>query len=445
MVCEWDSVEATSDNLSGMTVGVDRDEIVTKVSAIIANMSDSPSLQSLPVGSHAYGSAQMNEIGEVSGAELLDLGAGLQRYLGWTPQSRVRVNFPNGQSSSGPEALAVSLLARAKARGAETGLREWEAFVELNSVRLTDVTAVWGLHPSRSFEVAAGIWLGPLSEAPDSRPREFYCGESPQLGAPFGNVILPRPRAALWYEFDFGPIVQPDLDDMPTLKNPRRWREVSVIVACLNLLSLHQVESVAHWFYAPADTPFSVNLEMWEPIAFTSMSQGELPPEPVDEELIRQTVQRYFGLTSRNQSRLEIVLNRLMWAKVRTRAQADRAIDLGIAAEALLIDGGPDGPTELNFKIRVRGAFLASTDPTERTLAFKTLGSIYDLRSRAAHGEPFPSIYESGKEYDRRKAIEVTLASGVEVLTKLVQRVLEIGRIPENWNRVMMGADELSS
>jgi len=72
----------------------------------------------------------------------------------------------------------------------------------------------------------------------------------------------------------------------------------------------------------------------------------------------------------------------------RERDFVDRAIDLGIALEALLLHGKNDN-TEITFRLSLRGALLVGRTEKERLDTYKLLTRAYRLRSTAVHSGHF--------------------------------------------------------
>lgn len=89
----------------------------------------------------------------------------------------------------------------------------------------------------------------------------------------------------------------------------------------------------------------------------------------------------------------------------------DRAIDMGIALELLLLHKCEQN--ELTFQLRTRGARLLASDPAGREAVFNTLKKAYDLRSTAVHQGVF-----RGKPEDLDRAIETTRSVLVAVLSR---------------------------
>ena len=105
----------------------------------------------------------------------------------------------------------------------------------------------------------------------------------------------------------------------------------------------------------------------------------------------------------------------------------DKAIDLGIAMEIMLL-GDDEDNGELVYRMSVRGGWLLGSDPGDRALAAKTVRDIYKGRSKAVH----------------RGAIKRTLAvtwhalEPDDFIRRIIVKILDLGHF-RNWETVTFG------
>jgi hypothetical protein len=59
---------------------------------------------------------------------------------------------------------------------------------------------------------------------------------------------------------------------------------------------------------------------------------------------------------------------------------------------------------------------------------------VYELRSAAAHGGLFDPTDSS---------VETDLTEGISLASRLIQRVLLLRKIPENWNGLILGWENM--
>lgn len=118
------------------------------------------------------------------------------------------------------------------------------------------------------------------------------------------------------------------------------------------------------------------------------------------------------------------------------RANAeDRAIELGIALESLLLND-IESYTPLSYQLRLRGALLHGGTETDRANVYDLLYDIYDLRSKAAHGGKL-KIRDKFRNGQRMKT-ESRLWQGIELCAHLIRKVAEQKKWPD-WKSLVLG------
>lgn len=369
----------------------------------------------------------------VTHSDLEDLGQLIARRLDLPLDDDTYLRLSPGSSLGwSAETLASRVVELARARDATEVLVSLERAIATNTAEVSEVVVLWGLHPRETVDLGRGMQLVPLSALPPSTPRDILLGVGEhEAHLQGGYHVLARPRAALVHTFTFGPVLVQRTAGLPhELGGMSRQAEMLDIARCLTLATPHSVRHIGSWFHGPEAHPLFPHVAAWDGQAVTWGDQFEVSPEDLDAEALRALVDGYIRLSKRD--RLRIVLDRLNAAKSRQSLE-DRAVDLGVALEALLFNSG-DAPTEISLKLKLRGAVLASSDPDERKQAFRLLDRLYTLRSTAAHGGTF----------DREDSvIGRDLRDGLLLATELVRRVLRMRRLPESWNGLILGWESL--
>jgi hypothetical protein len=116
---------------------------------------------------------------------------------------------------------------------------------------------------------------------------------------------------------------------------------------------------------------------------------------------------------------MDVALDRLNLAR-RRRSPGDQAIDASICLEALL---GDDNSQELTYKLRLRAALLLGKTLSEREAIRKTVGALYQLRSKVVHGRSHP---QGDVASDSRDAIR-----GLKVCTDAVRAIARLNARPD--------------
>lgn len=146
-----------------------------------------------------------------------------------------------------------------------------------------------------------------------------------------------------------------------------------------------------------------------------------------------------FNLDQKTRSELRVPLDRLNQSR-RHHNETEKAIDLGIALEALLLnDRERDDSIALPF--RLRGAWLLGqgSTPRERKELLDIFNDLYDCRSKAVHKGTLKSgsaKYKSGKT-----PIEI-LNIGDELCVKIIEAIITNGGFHNSneWNELLMGS-----
>lgn len=110
----------------------------------------------------------------------------------------------------------------------------------------------------------------------------------------------------------------------------------------------------------------------------------------------------------------------------------DRALDLGMAAEIVLMHDHSPNNTEIAHKIGSRAAWLLGQTPTERATIFADMKSLYGARSQAVHSGVLSS----------RSTIDLNAADAL--VTRIFNAIVVRGAFPE-WSSLVMGGDALQS
>jgi hypothetical protein len=423
----------------------ERDDLVARIAVLAAKAEDPEHLTRLNPGSSSYQAARLVQVGGVPQEELDALGRDLYRYFGLDVQGQVFLRsspLSSGIWRSQTEAgrLASRLVARSRFMEAGAVLADCERALATNAADVQEVVALWGLHPEKPFEIRRGIRLEPLSSLLPSPPRDIllgipiYAGWREEAG---GFLIRAQPRAALTRSFRLSPVVATTRDSFPPVDfTLTRHGEMLDIARCLTLVVPRAVSEIGSWFQTEADHPLVGGVPGgYATQAITREHQVEVEPEDIESAHVRALVAGYFALPQRDQHRLRLVLDRLNAAKRIQSTREDRAVDLGVSLEALLFNPEGESQTEISFKFKMRGAVLAADDPQERKAVFKLLDRLYTLRSAAAHGGAFdPS--------DR--SITTDLTEAVALASRMIQRALILGGIPQNWNGLILGWEKLA-
>lgn len=328
--------------------------------------------------------------------------------------------------------LANWLVWRAATTTPGLAVADLQRGLDRREVDVWDVVIIESLETQQSVEIADGVRLLPLHEVPDSVWKIEMERQASRM--PLVRDFGPPPRSALIRPAMIAPrFVDPSKDDRYVLHKLDPESAMFDIARCLTLMpnaapitsifysQLCDHEPCAHF----AGSAFGYQLE--------DVTHG--PNYRIDENgisLLREDFGHFRRLPSEDKPFFRLVLERLNQAK-RRRSLADRALDLGIAFEALLLrDQQP--PAQLGMTVRYRAAWLLGGESVEeRKKVFGNVGKVYGHRSAAAHGGEI-----SSKSERKRRIAQKEIKEGIALCVAAIRALLERG-YPSDWDEVVLG------
>lgn len=354
----------------------------------------------------------------------------LQDVLGW-PAGGMVTYRTSSTSGAGERttAFAGRLIARARLIPPADVVADFRSLLETNSLRQLEVLSLWGLHPEKPIDLPEGIRLLPLALVPPSTPRDYLLGVE-RLKYPSGGFgVFPRPRAALIHERTLAPVFDmatPGVANFPA-GDPSSLELLRDVSGILVLLGHGPVFEIMSWSQAPEDGLIGgANGSQSRVIRWPH--QFRIDPAAIDEARCQALVAAYLVAPEDVRRALRVPLDRLNSASLPAMAvqAVDRAIDLGIALESLLV---PDTAPEILHRLCLRASVLLEGSEEERHRRTNRLKAVYKLRSGAAHGGTV--------EGSPTKADE-TLAAGTAICTQLIRTVIDHASRPD-FTRVSVG------
>lgn len=153
-----------------------------------------------------------------------------------------------------------------------------------------------------------------------------------------------------------------------------------------------------------------------------------------DLNTLPELLDKFGKLPPKLRRMLRLSLTRLASSR-RRHTLTDRAIDLGIAFEPLLL-GEQKSDDGIAFPFRLRGAYLLGAAEVERRKHYmKLLNDLYTLRSRAVHG----SELLTDKEKRAGKFLPLAiLEEGTAACVEAIRKLIDLGDVPD-WNELILG------
>jgi hypothetical protein len=327
--------------------------------------------------------------------------------------------------------LAQWLVHRSGKVGVAEALNEVDRFIAHDATEMLTVLAVGGIHLERAVQLEPDIVLTPIELLPPSTLRNEALGRIPALAIQMQPLRL-RPTAAIAIKYRMAVAFDPRDPPSPELAKAISERETRLTEAqlCLTVAYKGVADLIAAWSQpAEASTP-----AIFQSAAVSTLVAGS--PRRTASQTDHAKAQRILTLFRQfrgDPKSLHVPLYRLNSAMAQVGI-VERAIDLGIALEALLMhESGSDKRSsnqEIRFKIGTRGAWLGGGTYEERNVRFTNLRALYGLRSVAVH---------SGRITTKdARELMMQLDAGEILCAELIERVLELGDWPD-WNKLILG------
>jgi len=201
-----------------------------------------------------------------------------------------------------------------------------------------------------------------------------------------------------------------------------RTLQVRDVVGCITALSVCAVAAISSWsrFDRKIVNAISPSGYSHDGTLFDhAVSAASKKPETLDKKAVAELFSHFQKLDSREKDVMRIALARLNQA-LRRQNTVDKAIDLGIALEVMLLHGvGDDDRGEMRYRSSIRGATFLGGNKTNRLKTFTLLKAAYDLRSKAVHSRVFGS---KKKEPPPEKILEDATRVCANIARKIIDR-----------------------
>jgi hypothetical protein len=338
-------------------------------------------------------------------------------------------------AQSWPSFYSEWLLSNTLEYGADTAA-EWLSTKNRTRADVYEVCLVSGISCHETIELADDIFICPPQDVPIATFRRewaaFLRREEAYSPTFVWDMRYPqegRPTAAIYRRLSL-PI--PCKFEQEDLKKLTGWY-IQDLCRPLTLVGPSSPLALSMW----------ARVHDWHPTgpggsAVSDTHEGSLPnPTLKLDEENGEKAREVVGLFLKNLQlcdKLKVSFSRLNRA-IRQTSNVDKAIDLGIALEALLVrDTLPNDP--ISFKLRLRGALLSGDDPAERYKADRLLNVLYDARSKAVHTGHVANDHKLMGE--TLHAGEV-LRQGTSLCANLLLAVMRRGSVPQDWVMALYG------
>jgi Apea-like HEPN len=318
------------------------------------------------------------------------------------------------------EGIAKSMMAQAlEGQDAVEIVNSFGSFIKHNRCETLIIGSLVAINASNKIDLGSGVSLEPLQQVPPSIPRGVALGQSQPFASANARIGA---TSALVTKTSISPVIVPSAY-FSTDANISKYRAqifpalslLNEARNCLALLDMKPVFGHLAWSHFVEPGAFFLGNSGWT--NFGGILSHDIPRTP-DADRLRKLCSSYFRIPLDARTRvLHVPLDRLNRALMPPLGNfVDRAIDLGIALEALLLHDY-SGHTELSYRLRLRGALLLGGDLAARRSTKKLLNDIYGIRGKAVHTG---TISERQQDLDRFK-------EGISACGRLINIVIEKG------------------
>lgn len=357
--------------------------------------------------------------------EILKASGELQIYDG------SMLNMGSGFSKIEFGQLANWLIWRAAHTSPKEAVEDLEKSVSQDSSDAWDVLVLDSLAVPRFYEITEDIFIMPLADAPESYYK--YELEKQRESMPVLPGAIPPDRCVLVQRRAVAPrFREPENSDGMIEHGVSRGSQLFDLARCFTLIqdacpipSLEYTQICDHVPCAQF-TGWGAGSPLFDVVSGPSFK--------LTDEVVVEVVE-YFSLfrnlPQEDKPFIGLVMDRLNQAK-RRRSLADKAIDLGMALEVLLLR--KERPhTQIQMTVRLRGAWLLGEDVSSRKEIYGHLGKMYSHRSAAVH----QGVLNPGTS-DKQKKLMGDMERGISLCIDAIKKLMDIG-YPDDWNDIVLG------
>ncbi len=224
-------------------------------------------------------------------------------------------------------------------------------------------------------------------------------------------------------------------DEVNSIKIERRSDTLYEACACLGLIGPSAPQPLVYWSELEEWVPLNgYTISGFSYVPFEVLSSSQHPFSKTDLQEARYLYGQFLSCSESTRTKLRIPLARLTQAIGRSNL-VDKALDLGIALESLLLDDLSSNE-QLSLSFRIRGAWLLGKDAHDRHRLERIFKQLYRCRSLAVHKGKFDKDHV--KIDSDSISIQDLLRTGEQICASIIKKVLEEAKFPE-WDRLILG------
>lgn len=325
-------------------------------------------------------------------------------------------------SAFGHEPLAMWLMRRAKQVGAKVAYHELTEYAENETFDAYEVAILAGVSVGQPTDIGNGVHIYPAAEVPILSLMQMI--EDIKYSSLF---LSERPGAFLIKRFAHKRlhIAGDERNPTPFVFGPAE--DLRDAHLCMSVGGLVGPQIIAYGTQVGDKTPNPGGLGWALPMHRSVGISKNINQNLLDQ--IKQIHEAFSVLPEEVKHKLRIPMERINnYAALKD--PVDKAIELGVALEALFLED--NNRSELRYQFSLRAATLLGTDAGSRHEIFDLMKTMYDLRSQAVHNGRIPKkLAEKAPDLMEKVA---------PLATKAVKYMIEEQGV--DWKALILGTTE---
>lgn len=350
------------------------------------------------------------------------------------------IRSENGSFSFSPDLVAPKLILKAfEVKSAEAAVSWLERVLSTEKSAGFSIMALWGVNVDTAIKLNDRITLMPVTELPDSHQKKWLLEKNwlqsqfDAMPMPMPMPIIDVPKVALVMETEIEPLF---IDAKAEVSN-HLWQsnQESLEDARLALSMFGPCAPVQAccWFTFLDQDIVDAQIGIARSSSHIEIMPIRFPQQAVlDADVTSSLVCKYLSLENSIRQRIRVSLGRLNQGLRRFRP-GDQAMEISIALETLLADGG----TENTYKIGLRAALLLGGDMATKFENRAIVGGAYIMRSSLVHSGTVPDEIKVPR-LGKVQAGEVA-KKAAKVSAEVIQNIIQRGQIPEWFELELQG------
>lgn len=317
--------------------------------------------------------------------------------------------------------LADWVLAQSLSRGTEAPIRDLERFLALGYLPYSEIVALSGLYPRERVDLGEDVFLVPIRDISQSAVTDQLFGIPRSLTEFTGPKNAPRPSAAIFKTVKKEPPLVADFS-MGMGAPPSYYSELMEISRSFSAIGPSGWIAMAHWCQVEDWIPLARSGSAWNMLSYEIVHDNYTELAPAE---VSAFVSQYRATPDSIKTKLRVPLDRLNQCMRRRRLE-DRAIELGIALESLVVsDRSAADP--ISLPLRLRSAIYLDHGVETRRKTYRTIKKAYELRSKAVHEGGLVDSEENRK----------TIDEAAMVCAQIIRKIVSTGVFPD-WDNVIL-------